>query len=103
MFPRTPFKSLFTAAGDDSLDLLDKMLVYDPYKRITSLDVSIVIVFYISYLIIYQALDHFYFRNKPHPSDPSKLPRINLTSDDAVELTMEKEQSGTKRKLDDGK
>ncbi|KAJ1549561.1 TFIIH complex serine/threonine-protein kinase subunit kin28 [Cladochytrium tenue] len=40
-YPRTPLKTLFTAAGDDALDLLEKMLVYDPTKRITAFDVGV--------------------------------------------------------------
>ncbi|KAI9347203.1 kinase-like domain-containing protein, partial [Zopfochytrium polystomum] len=60
MFPRTPLKTLFTAAGDDALDLLEKMLVYDPVKRITAFD----------------ALDHFYFRNMPRPTPPERLPKL---------------------------
>lgn len=59
MYPRTPLKTLFTAAGDDALDLLEKMLVYDPTKRITAFD----------------ALDHFFFRNMPRPTPPERLPR----------------------------
>ncbi|KAJ3395582.1 hypothetical protein CcCBS67573_g00531 [Chytriomyces confervae] len=59
MFPRTPLKSLFTAAGSDALDLLESMLTYDPLKRISAFD----------------ALDHCYFRNAPAPTKPEKLPK----------------------------
>ncbi|KAJ3085482.1 TFIIH complex serine/threonine-protein kinase subunit kin28 [Quaeritorhiza haematococci] len=59
VFPKTPLRSLFTAAGNDAIDLLEKMLVYDPLRRITAQD----------------ALMHPYFRNQPRPTPPEKLPR----------------------------
>lgn len=34
-YPKTPLKSLFTAASSDALDLLDKMLQYDPFRRVS--------------------------------------------------------------------
>ncbi len=58
-FPRTPLKSLFTAAGSDALDMLEKMLTYDPARRITA----------------EEALRHYYFKNMPRPSPPEKLPK----------------------------
>ncbi|CAG8539639.1 8816_t:CDS:2 [Paraglomus occultum] len=58
-YPKTPLKALFTAAGNDTLDLLEKMLSYDPNKRLTTRE----------------ALNHPYFRNKPRPTPPGKLPK----------------------------
>ncbi|KAI8618981.1 CMGC/CDK/CDK7 protein kinase [Chytriomyces sp. MP71] len=79
MYPRTPLKTLFTAAGSDALDLLDGMLAYDPLKRISALD----------------ALDHCYFRNAPLPTKPEKLPR-NVEAPPAVIV-----EKGLKRKAED--
>jgi len=59
IYMKTPWRNLFTAAGDDALDLLEKMLTYNPSKRISAKE----------------ALLHPYFRNKPRPTDPSDLPR----------------------------
>ncbi|KAI8925178.1 kinase-like domain-containing protein [Entophlyctis helioformis] len=59
MHPKTPPSTLFTAASSDTLDLLERIMVYDPLKRLSA----------------EQALDHVYFRNMPRPTDPSKLPR----------------------------
>ncbi|KAJ9073216.1 TFIIH complex serine/threonine-protein kinase subunit kin28, variant 3 [Entomophthora muscae] len=39
VFPKTPLRALFTAASSEALDLLEKMLIYDPTKRISALDV----------------------------------------------------------------
>jgi len=52
-------KSLFSAAGDDALDLMCKFLVFDPKKRIDCTG----------------ALRHSYFTNKPHPTPKEFLPR----------------------------
>jgi cyclin-dependent kinase 7 len=56
---RPPLRSIFTAASDDALDLLDRMLTFNPAKRITAKE----------------ALEHFYFKSEPHPTEPTKLPR----------------------------
>jgi cyclin-dependent kinase 7 len=58
-FPKTPLRDLFTAASADTLNLLNKCLVYEPRKRIGAKE----------------ALNHAYFFALPHPSHPSKLPK----------------------------
>ncbi|XP_022650703.1 cyclin-dependent kinase 7-like [Varroa jacobsoni] len=57
-FPATPFEVIFTAAGDDLLELLHKLLAMDPLQRCTCTE----------------ALKMSYFSNKPHPCEPIDLP-----------------------------
>lgn len=52
------FATIFTGCSEDALDLLKKMLMLDPKKRITCLN----------------ALKHEYFTNMPRPTEPEKLP-----------------------------
>ena len=59
MFPKVPLRQYFTAAGSDALDLLDKMLAFDPSKRWTTTD----------------CLKHSYFRNAPLATKPENLPK----------------------------
>jgi cyclin-dependent kinase 7 len=42
-FARTPLRQLFSAASDDALDLLEKMIIFDPAKRISSQQAIILI------------------------------------------------------------
>ncbi|KAI9274537.1 kinase-like domain-containing protein [Phascolomyces articulosus] len=58
-FPKVPLRQYFTAAGSDALDLLDKMLKFDPSKRWSTTD----------------CLKHAYFRNSPLATIPGKLPK----------------------------
>eukprot|EP01133_Synstelium_polycarpum_P016148 gene16148-19215_t len=58
-FPATPFKQLFTAAGDDAVDLISKMLLFNPSARCTATE----------------ALQHPYFSNSPKPTAPRDLPK----------------------------
>ncbi|KAG0169726.1 TFIIH complex serine/threonine-protein kinase subunit kin28 [Apophysomyces sp. BC1034] len=58
-FPKVPLQQYFTAAGSDALDLLEKMLVFDPNKRWTA----------------QECLGHPYFRNQPLATPPEKLPQ----------------------------
>lgn len=57
-FPGTPLKHIFTAAGDDLLDLIASFLNVNPLERCTC----------------DQALQMLYFSNKPAPTIGSKLP-----------------------------
>lgn len=57
-FPGTPLKHIFTAAGDDLLDLIASFLNVNPLERCTC----------------DQALQMPYFSNKPAPTPGSKLP-----------------------------
>ncbi|RWS14620.1 hypothetical protein B4U79_09733, partial [Dinothrombium tinctorium] len=57
--PGTPLKDIFTAATDDLLELLNKMLQLNPLNRCTCS----------------QALQMAYFSNKPYPTPPHLLPR----------------------------
>ncbi|CAA7388709.1 unnamed protein product [Spirodela intermedia] len=57
--PPPPLRSLFPNTSDDALDLLSKMLAYDPKTRISA----------------HQALDHRYFTSVPAPTKPALLPR----------------------------
>jgi len=55
----TPFdRQLFRAASEDALDLLSKMLKYDPNSRVTSTE----------------ARNHPYFTSPPEPTPPGNLP-----------------------------
>jgi cyclin-dependent kinase 7 len=56
--PRNDPKVLFSGAGSDATDLLEKMLVFNPEKRISCQDI----------------LSHKYFTNTPAPTLPSALP-----------------------------
>jgi len=59
IFPRIPFSEIFSAAGDDLLDLLDKMFLYDPKRRATATE----------------CLKHPYFSNRPAPTVGHLLPK----------------------------
>ncbi|KAG2972198.1 hypothetical protein PC118_g15807 [Phytophthora cactorum] len=53
-----PLASIFSAASEDALDLLSKLLKYNPAERITAAE----------------ALKHLYFSNSPAPTPVEKLP-----------------------------
>ncbi|KAH6569628.1 hypothetical protein BASA50_002198 [Batrachochytrium salamandrivorans] len=89
--PKTPLSILFTAASNDTLDLLQRMIIFDPLKRVSA----------------EQALDHAYFRNLPRPTDPSRLPRDTLGQTQQHEDLVESGNDvgttsgvGSKRKMD---
>jgi len=57
-FPGTPLKYIFSAATDDLLDLLEKLLALNPLERCTT----------------QEALQMKYFSNKPYPAAGDQLP-----------------------------
>ncbi|KAG2375139.1 hypothetical protein C9374_010143 [Naegleria lovaniensis] len=57
-FPKTDFSALFTAASRDAIDLISKLLVFDPNKRITA----------------QQALKHPYFTRGVQPTPKTQIP-----------------------------
>ncbi|KAG9047523.1 TFIIH complex serine/threonine-protein kinase subunit kin28 [Tulasnella sp. UAMH 9824] len=63
-FPKSPLNLLFTAASSEALDLLAKCFIYEPRRRITAKD----------------GLHHPYFFALPHPTHPSKLPKVAPTT-----------------------
>lgn len=74
-FPGTPFRHIFTAAGDDLLELVGKLLAINPLSRCTC---SV-------------ALQMAYFSNRPPPTEGPNLPL-------PASLTQKKENNAMKRK-----
>ncbi|XP_067084319.1 cyclin-dependent kinase 7 isoform X4 [Osmerus mordax] len=82
LFPGTPLEHIFSAAGDDLLELLQGLFTFNPSTRITAT----------------QALKMRYFSNRPGPTPGHQLPRPNSSA----EALKEKENLtiGVKRKRD---
>ncbi|XP_041102539.1 cyclin-dependent kinase 7 isoform X2 [Polyodon spathula] len=82
MFPGTPLEHIFSAAGDDLLELLQGLFTYNPCTRLTAS----------------QALKKRYFSNRPGPTPGPQLPRPNCS----VEALKEQQNTsiGIKRKWD---
>lgn len=75
-YVRTPFQNIFTAASEETLDLLAKMLKFDPLKRITAK----------------QALSHRYFKSLPMPADPKNMPRVKKSTEQIIQKTKKRKQ-----------
>jgi cyclin-dependent kinase 7 len=78
MFPGTPLRHIFTAAGDDLLQLAEKLLAMYPLNRCTCTE----------------ALKMPYFSNKPAPTPGPKLPMPS-----SFTQKMADEKPSLKRKL----
>ncbi|CAO3611471.1 unnamed protein product [Cunninghamella blakesleeana] len=61
-FPKVPLHQYLTAASDDAISLLEKMIVFDPNQRWTA----------------EECLNHSYFRNMPLATPSEKLPRNRM-------------------------
>uniref|UniRef100_A0A672HVX9 [RNA-polymerase]-subunit kinase n=1 Tax=Salarias fasciatus TaxID=181472 RepID=A0A672HVX9_SALFA len=79
-FPGTPLEHIFSAAGDDLLELLQGLFTFNPSTRTTAT----------------QALKMPYFSNRPAPTPGPQLPRPNCLP----EASREKELIGHKRKME---
>lgn len=64
-FPALPHLASGPYLTDTGLDLMQKMLTYDPKKRITATE----------------ALQHPYFKESPRPQDPSMMPTFRPTNE----------------------
>ncbi|KAM9138702.1 cyclin-dependent kinase 7 isoform 1-T1 [Pangshura tecta] len=64
-FPGMPLQHIFSAAGDDLLDLLQGLFIFNPCTRVTAT----------------QALKQKYFSNRPGPTPGSQLPRPNCPAE----------------------
>ncbi|XP_046855952.1 cyclin-dependent kinase 7-like isoform X2 [Xenia sp. Carnegie-2017] len=78
-FPGTPLKDIFSAASDDLLDLLARLLDCNPNGRVASS----------------QALQMPYFSNKPAPTPSASLPLPRVSGSSIIK----EEEKAKKRKL----
>lgn len=84
--PPLPFNQIFTAAGNDLIDLLYVMLSLDPDQRGTATS----------------ALAHSYFTNAPAPTPESELPQPKLSHSVAGMLQQHERQRQAAMPLDPG-
>ncbi|NXB42239.1 CDK7 kinase, partial [Leucopsar rothschildi] len=68
-FPGMPLQHIFSAAGDDLLNLLQGLFTFNPCTRVTAT----------------QALKQKYFSNRPGPTPGNQLPRPNCPAEAAKE------------------
>uniref|UniRef100_A0A673A0U4 Cyclin-dependent kinase 7 n=1 Tax=Sphaeramia orbicularis TaxID=375764 RepID=A0A673A0U4_9TELE len=80
IFPGTPLEHIFSAAGDDLLELLQGLFTFNPSTRTTAT----------------QALKMRYFSNRPGPTPGPQLPRPNCST----EALREKDTVKLKRKIE---
>ncbi|KAG8804069.1 TFIIH complex serine/threonine-protein kinase subunit kin28 [Serendipita sp. 407] len=76
-FPKTPFRDLFNAASTEAINLLAKLLVYEPRRRLSARE----------------ALYHAYFFQPPNPTHHTKLPKckpaVSIETDEKEGLKVE--------------
>lgn len=65
----------FLQASEDALDLLSKLVAFDPRKRLSAV----------------QAIEHSYFRNAPRPSEADRLPKPPIRAHNPLKLQYEVE------------
>lgn len=104
--PGTPLRDIFTAAADDLIDLLEKLLTLNPLSRCTASEVRVFLTFApaISSVSLwpYDDLYHFkalkmpYFSNKPAPTPNHLLPLPGTNPNVAREPDL---KIGLKRKI----
>ncbi|BGO92471.1 hypothetical protein NBRC10512_000258 [Rhodotorula toruloides] len=89
--PKNDLSMLFSAASPEAIDLLQRMLTYDPRRRITARE----------------SLHHPFFHSQPRPTPPSKLPKPTaelapraLPPEEIGAPMDSKERRGMKRKGD---
>lgn len=89
----TPFKTLFSAASDDAIDLLSKFLKFDPSQRISASE----------------ALQHKYFTSEPLPTPkqnlvlPTKRSEKKPMQEDIMDYNPFQEDNKRKRDVDDNR
>lgn len=69
--PGIPLRDIFTAAGDDLIELLQGMFLLNPAKR---LDAAQCLRMFILFFRIFTHLELPYFSNDPPPTPPLELP-----------------------------
>uniref|UniRef100_A0A8C5FPJ6 Cyclin-dependent kinase 7 n=1 Tax=Gadus morhua TaxID=8049 RepID=A0A8C5FPJ6_GADMO len=82
LFPGTPLEHIFSAAGDDLLELLLGLFTFNPSTRTTAT----------------QALKMSYFSNRPGPTPGPQLPKPNCSAEALKER--DNPNIGFKRKID---
>ncbi|SCZ87479.1 BZ3500_MvSof-1268-A1-R1_Chr2-2g04945 [Microbotryum saponariae] len=85
--PRQDLRLLFSAASNEAIDLLTRLLLYDPRKRISTKN----------------ALLHTYFSKHPFPTPPGKLPKPSKVEkkkvvEEAMEAIGEGDAEGVRKK-----
>ncbi|PWN41069.1 Pkinase-domain-containing protein [Ceraceosorus guamensis] len=76
--PKQDLAMLFSAASPETLDLLSRLLQFDPTERLSASDICSLLLLRSPLLIDprYQCMQHAYFKASPPPTPISDLPRI---------------------------
>lgn len=68
-----PFRTFLLQGSEDALDLLAKLVAFNPQRRLTAP----------------QALEHPYFKNAPRPSEAARLPKPPIRAHNPLQLQQE--------------